>query len=182
VPRVIPTKLEGLVLVEPDVHGDERGFFVETFRIDAWRDLGIDQDFVQHNHSRSRRGVLRGMHFQTVPGQGKLIRCARGRIFDVAVDMRAGSPTLGQWEGFELDDERHRQLFVPIGFGHGFCVLSEVADVNYLVTSTFDPRTESGFAWNDDQVGIEWPIEDPQVSSRDADAPSFREVVEKAVA
>ncbi|MGK2932445.1 MAG: dTDP-4-dehydrorhamnose 3,5-epimerase, partial [Solirubrobacterales bacterium] len=116
--RRIETKLDGLVLVEPDVHGDERGFFVETFSADAWREMGVDTEFVQHNHSRSGKGTLRGLHFQTSPGQAKLVRCPRGRIFDAAVDLRKGSPTYGQWEGYVLDDENHRQLFVPVGFAH----------------------------------------------------------------
>ena len=115
----------GVVLIEPEVHGDERGFLVETFRDDAWRELGVEVDFVQDNHSRSARNILRGLHFQTSPGQAKLVRCLRGRIWDVAVDLRRDSPTYRQWEGHELDDERHRQLFVPVGFAHGFCVLSE---------------------------------------------------------
>ena len=118
----LETKLDGVVLLEPQVHGDERGFMVETFRRDAWAELGIDVEFVQHNHSRSAKDTLRGIHFQTEPGQAKLVRCPRGAIFDVAVDLRRDSPTYGQWEGHVLDDESHRQLFVPVGFGHGFAV------------------------------------------------------------
>jgi dTDP-4-dehydrorhamnose 3,5-epimerase len=150
------TPLDGSRLIEPLVHGDERGFFVETFRVDELADAGIDSSFVQDNHSRSRRGILRGMHFQ--PGQAKLVRCARGAIFDVIVDIRKGSPTFGGWEGFELNDESHHQLFVPDGFAHGFCVLSDVADVTYKVTSYYDPTTESGFRFDDPAVGIEWPL------------------------
>jgi len=174
--RRVETRLDGPVLVEPVVHGDERGFFVETFSRDAWAELGIDETFVQHNHSRSGRGILRGMHFQTDPGQAKLVRCARGQIFDVVVDMRPDSPTFGEWEGFRLDDEAHRQILVPVGFGHGFCVLSEVADVTYLVSNYYDPATEAGFRWNDPEIGIEWPVSDPQVSARDDSAPTFAEV------
>lgn len=172
----VATGLEGLILVEPDVHGDERGFFVETFSRDRWRELGVAAEFVQHNHSRSRRGTLRGLHFQASPGQAKLIRCARGEIFDVAVDLRRGSPTFGQWRGYRLDDEAHRQLFVPVGFAHGFCVLSETADVTYLVSSLYDPETEAGIRWDDPEVGVEWPVAEPLLSARDAEAPLLAEV------
>jgi dTDP-4-dehydrorhamnose 3,5-epimerase len=136
----------------------------------------VDLDFVQHNHSRSVKGTLRGLHFQTSPGQAKLVRCMRGRIFDVAVDLRRGSPTFGRWEGYELDDERHRQLLVPVGFGHGFCVLSEVADVSYLLSSPYDPATEAGIAWDDPDVGVEWPVAEPLLSERDRSAPRLSEI------
>ncbi len=175
-PRRLQTKLDGVVLLEPEVHGDARGFMVETYRRDAWGGLGVDVEFVQHNHSRSRRGTLRGLHFQTAPGQAKLVRCPRGRIFDVAVDLRRRSPTYGQWEGYELDDVAHRQLFVPVGFGHGFAVLSEEADVTYLCSSTYDPATESGIAWDDPDVGVEWPLEEPLLSVRDEAAPRLADV------
>jgi dTDP-4-dehydrorhamnose 3,5-epimerase len=135
----VETEIEDLVLVEPEVHGDERGFLVETFRADAWRGLGVETEFVQENQSRSTRGILRGLHFQTSPGQAKLVRCLRGRVWDVAVDLRRDSPTFGSWEGHELDDEHQRQLFVPVGFAHGFCVLSDVADVAYKLSSYYDP-------------------------------------------
>jgi dTDP-4-dehydrorhamnose 3,5-epimerase len=172
----LPTELDGVVLIEPDVHGDDRGFLVETWRRDRWAGLGVDVDFAQHNHSRSVKGTLRGLHFQTSPGQAKLVRCMRGRIFDVAVDLRRESPTFGRWEGHELDDERHRQLLVPVGFGHGFCVLSEVADVSYLLSSPYDPATEAGIAWDDPDVGVEWPIAEPLLSERDRGAPRLSEV------
>jgi dTDP-4-dehydrorhamnose 3,5-epimerase len=175
-PERLQTKLDGLVLLEPQVHGDARGFMVETFRTDVWARLGIDTDFVQHNHSRSSRGTLRGLHFQTEPGQAKLVRCSRGAIFDVAVDLRRGSPTYGEWEGHVLDDESHRQLFVPAGFGHGFAVLSELADVTYLLSSLYDPATEAGIAWDDPDVGVEWPLSDPLLSERDRSAPRLAEV------
>lgn len=177
-PKRLPTKLDGVVLLEPEVHGDARGFMVESYRRDTWGELGVDLDFIQHNHSRSSRGTLRGLHFQTSPGQAKLVRCPRGRIFDVAVDLRRDSPTYGQWEGYELDDEAHRQLFVPVGFGHGFAVLSEVADVTYLVSSTYDPATEAGIAWDDPDVGVEWPVEEPLLSERDKQAPRLSEVAD----
>lgn len=177
-PRRLETKLDGVVLIEPEVHGDPRGFMVETYRRDTWAELGIDVEFVQHNHSRSSKGTLRGLHFQTEPGQAKLVRCPRGRIFDVAVDLRTGSATFGQWEGYELDDEAHRQLFVPAGFGHGFAVLSDAADVTYLLSSVYDPATESGIAWDDPEVGVGWPVDDPLLSERDKQAPKLAEVVD----
>jgi dTDP-4-dehydrorhamnose 3,5-epimerase len=175
-PERLETKIEGLVLLEPAVHGDARGFMVETFRSDAWTGLGVDVDFVQHNHSRSSKSTLRGLHFQTDPGQAKLVRCPRGAIFDVAVDLRRGSPTYGEWEGHVLDDEKHRQLFIPVGFGHGFAVLSDVADVTYLVSSTYDPATKSGIAWDDPGVGVEWPVPEPLLSERDKSAPTLSEI------
>lgn len=177
--QLVDTHLEGLVAIEPRVFGDDRGFLLETFSRDAWREMGVDAEFVQENHSRSsQRGTLRGIHFQTSPGQGKLVRCPRGAIFDVAVDLRRGSPTYGEWEGHVLDDETHRQLWVPVGFGHGFQVLSEVADVAYKLTSLYDPETESEIVWNDPDVGIEWPLPDPLLSERDADAPRLAEVAD----
>jgi dTDP-4-dehydrorhamnose 3,5-epimerase len=177
-PSRLPTELEGTVLLEPTVHADARGFFLETFRHDLWAEQGVDVEFVQHNHSRSARGTLRGLHFQTEPGQAKLVRCSRGEIFDVAVDLRRGSPTYGKWEGCMLDDEAHRQLFVPVGFAHGFVVLSDVADVAYLCSSAYDPATEAGIAWDDPGVSIEWPLANPLVSDRDRDAPTLAEVAE----
>jgi dTDP-4-dehydrorhamnose 3,5-epimerase len=172
------TKLDGVVLVEPEVHGDERGFFVETFSREAWAGLGVDAEFVQHNHSRSSKGTLRGLHFQTEPGQAKLLRCARGAILDVAVDLRRDSATFGQWEAHVLDDERHHQLFVPIGFAHGFVVLSEVADVAYLVSSVYDPATEAGIAWDDPEVGVDWRVSEPLLSERDKTAPRLAEIAD----
>jgi dTDP-4-dehydrorhamnose 3,5-epimerase len=177
-PETLETKLGGVVALEPQVHGDQRGFMVETFRRDAWAELGVDVEFVQHNHSRSSKGTLRGLHFQTAPGQAKLVRCPRGAIFDVAVDLRRGSPTYGEWEGHVLDDETHRQLFVPVGFGHGFAVLSDVADVTYLLSSPYDPATESGIAWDDPDVGVEWPVSEPLLSERDKSAPRLRDVAD----
>jgi dTDP-4-dehydrorhamnose 3,5-epimerase len=177
-PRKLETKLDGVVLIEPEVHGDARGFMVETYRRDSWAELRVDVEFVQHNHSRSSQGTLRGLHFQTEPGQAKLVRCPRGKIFDVAVDLRTGSATYGQWEGYELDDEAHRQLFVPAGFGHGFAVLSDVADVTYLLSSVYDPATESGIAWDDPDIGVEWPVDEPLLSDRDKQAPTLAEVAE----
>ena len=175
--NVVPTRLAGLVLVEPEVHGDERGFFLETYRRDRYRSLGIEVEFVQDNHSRSRQGTVRGLHYQTDPGQAKLVRVARGRILDVALDIRIGSPTFGQHESLELDDIRHRQLFVPVGFAHGFAVLSETADVAYKVSSVFDPATEAGIAWDDPALGIDWHVAEPRVSDRDRTNPSLAEAM-----
>src|SRR3954453_19391804 len=176
--RRLETKLDGVVLLEPEVHGDSRGFMVETFRTDAWAELGVGVEFVQHNHSRSSKGTLRGIHFQTEPGQAKLVRCPRGAILDVAVDLRRDSPTYGQWEAAVLDDERHRQLFVPVGFGHGLPVLSDLDDVTYLVSSLYDPLTEAGIAWDDPDVAVDWQVSEPLLSERDKSAPKLSEVAE----
>jgi dTDP-4-dehydrorhamnose 3,5-epimerase len=173
------TRIEGLTLVEPQVHGDSRGFFVETYAVEEWRELGVDAEFVQQNHSRSSRGTLRGLHFQTSPGQAKLLRCARGEILDVVVDLRKDSVTYGQWEAHVLDDEKHRQLFVPIGFAHGFVVLSEVADVCYQVSSLYDPATEMGIAWDDPEIGVDWQVADPLLSGRDKTAPHLAEIADQ---
>jgi dTDP-4-dehydrorhamnose 3,5-epimerase len=169
--ETLATRLEGTVLVKPDIHGDERGFFMETYRKSAYEELGISEEFVQDNHSRSRVGVVRGMHFQ--PGQSKLVRCSRGSILDVLVDIRPGSPSFGQWEGFELSDTNGHQLYCPDGFAHGFCVLSDVADVVYKVSSYYDPAAESGFRYDDPGVGIEWPDIELLPSQRDQSAPTL---------
>src|SRR5947209_16887520 len=153
--RSLPTKLNGPLLFAPAVHGDERGFFLESFRLSELSARGIAVEWVQDNHSRSRSGVVRGMHFQ--PGMAKLVRCARGAIFDVLVDLRRGSPSFGRWEGFELSDSNHHQLYCPDGFAHGFCVLTEVADVVYKTSAYYDPSLESGFSYLDPEVGIAWP-------------------------
>jgi dTDP-4-dehydrorhamnose 3,5-epimerase len=174
----IPTRLAGPVLLAPRVFADERGFFAETFRSSTWAEAGVDVEFVQDNHSRSRRGTLRGMHFQTTPGQAKLVRSARGRILDVVADLRRGSPTFGEWEGFELDDEAMRQVYVPVGFAHGFCVLSDVADVVYKCSSYFEAATEAGIAYDDPDVGIEWPDIELIVSERDRTAPRLAEIAD----
>jgi dTDP-4-dehydrorhamnose 3,5-epimerase len=174
------TRLQGLVVIEPAVYGDERGFFVETYREQHHARWGLPEGerFVQDNHSRSTRGVVRGMHFQIGTGVAKLVRCARGRIVDVAVDLRQGSPTYGEWEAVELDDESMRALYVPVGFAHGFCVLSDVADVLYKQTAYYDPAVERGIAYDDPDVGIEWPLPAAElvVSDRDAAAPRLAEI------
>jgi dTDP-4-dehydrorhamnose 3,5-epimerase len=173
----LPTKLSGPILLAPVVHGDDRGFFVETYRQSVLAEFGVADEFVQFNQSRSRGGVVRGMHFQ--PGMAKLVRCARGAIFDVAVDVRRGSPTFGRWEGFVLDDNTHRQFYCPDGFAHGFCVLSDFADVVYMTSSYYDPTLESGFSYHDPAVGIEWP---PglvlNASARDSEAPSLSDIAD----
>jgi dTDP-4-dehydrorhamnose 3,5-epimerase len=174
--RKLETRIEGVVVLEPDAHGDDRGFLVETFREDAWAEAGIDLDFVQENHSRSVKDTLRGIHFQTRPGQAKLVSCLRGRIWDVAVDLRRNSPTYRQWEGFELDDSNHRELLVPVGFGHGFCVLSDEADVVYKLSSYYDPESEAGIAWDDPEVNVDWPVSDPLLSERDTSAPRLADI------
>jgi dTDP-4-dehydrorhamnose 3,5-epimerase len=177
--QVLRTKLEGPILIEPEVFGDHRGFFVETFRADEWAAAGIHETFVQDNHSRSGCGTLRGIHFQLAPGQAKLVRCARGTILDVLVDLRRDSPTFGEWESFELDDVAMRQLFVPIGFGHGFFVLSDVADVAYKCSSYYDPAIEAGIAYDDPDIGIVWPTGvEAIVSERDATAPRLADVAD----
>jgi dTDP-4-dehydrorhamnose 3,5-epimerase len=175
----LETRLDGLVALAPAVHGDERGFFIETFRADVAREHGLPTEFVQDNHSRSRQGTLRGIHFQTHPGQGKLVRVARGRVFDAVVDLRRDSPTFGEWEGVILDDVEGQMLWIPVGFGHGFLVLSEVADFVYKCTNYSDPETESGFRFDDPEVGIEWPTDvELLYSERDATAPLLSEIAD----
>lgn len=171
--RVRRTALSGVLVIEPAVHGDSRGFFLESYRRDMWGDDGVDASFVQDNHSRSTCGTLRGLHFQHHPGQAKLVRVVRGAIVDVVVDLRRTSPTFGDHVALELDDVRHRQVYVPVGFAHGFCVTSEVADVAYKVDSYYDPDAEMGLAWDDPALGIEWPFTDPKVSARDASNPTL---------
>lgn len=170
------TSLEGVLLIEPRVFRDSRGHFLETWRQDLFEGAGIDCGFVQDNHSRSRRGVIRALHFQTHPGQAKLVRVARGSVHDVTVDLRRSSPTFGRWQGFDLDDETGRMLFVPVGFAHGFCVTSEVADVCYRVSSVYDPATEKGLAWDDPEVGVVWPTDAPVLSDRDRANPTLAEL------
>jgi len=176
----INTRLEGLVLLQPAVHGDPRGFFLESYRASLWAEHGIDDVFVQDNHSRSGRGVLRGMHVSIGDGQAKLVRCARGRILDVVVDVRRDSPTWMEWEAVELDDENALQLYIPIGFAHGFCVLSEVADVTYKCSTYYDAAVERGFRYDDPDVAIDWPGDiELLVSQRDAEAPLLREIYDR---
>lgn len=181
--RALSVHLPGLLVIEPDVLPDERGFFCETYRREWHAELGIPEDelFVQDNHSRSARGVVRGMHFQVGDGVAKLVRCARGRILDVVVDLRKGSPTYGRWEGVELDEQSMRELYVPVGFAHGFCVLSDVADVLYKQSRYYDAQVERGIAWDDPDVGIVWPLPVAEliVSPRDAAAPRLRDIADE---
>ena len=164
------------MLIEPRVIADDRGFFFETFRANEYAKLGVDVPFVQDNHSRSVRGTVRALHFQLEPGQAKLVRAARGAVWDVAVDLRRNSPTYGRYEAFELSDENARQVFVPVGFAHGFCVTSETADVTYKVSSYYEGATERGIAFNDPAIGIPWPVEEPLVSDRDRTNPTLDEI------
>lgn len=178
--RVIETRLDGPLLLEPVSYGDPRGFFLETYREDVWAEHGVPETFVQDNHSRSARGVLRGMHVSVGEGQAKLVRCARGRVLDVIVDVRRASPTFGEWESFELDDEGARQLYIPVGFAHGFCVLSDVADVTYKCSTYYHPDVERGFHYDDPEVGIDWPRDMALlVSARDREAQTLREIADE---
>jgi len=174
-------QLPGLVAIEPSVYPDERGFFCETYRRAWHEEAGLPPDeFIQDNHSRSARGVVRGLHFQVGAGVAKLVRCARGRIVDVAVDLRRGSPTYGRWEAVELDEQSMRQLYVPVGFAHGFCVLSDVADVMYKQTAYYNAEVERGIAWDDPEIGVQWPLpsQELSVSARDAAAPRLSEIAD----
>ena len=177
--RRIETRIDGLILVEADVFPDSRGFFSETFRANEYAKLGIDCDFVQDNHSRSQQSAIRAFHFQLQPGQAKLVRAARGKVWDVAIDLRRDSPTYRQHEAFELSDDNNRQLFVPVGFAHGFCVLSDVADVTYKVSSYYDGATERGIAFDDPELGVEWPVDEPLVSDRDRANPRLSEIADQ---
>jgi dTDP-4-dehydrorhamnose 3,5-epimerase len=176
--RRLDTRLEGPILLAPDVFGDERGFFCETYRRSTFMEHGIQEEMVQDNHSRSRRGVVRGMHFSIGRGAAKLVRCGRGAIYDVLVDVRRGSPTFGQWEGCELTDENMHILYAPVGFAHGFCVLSDTADVLYKQDAYYAPETDRAFKYDDPDVAIAWPLPADQLvpSQRDLEAPLLRDV------
>jgi len=175
--KVTETRVQGVKLIEPKVFGDERGFFLETFQKERYKALlDIDLDFVQDNHSRSSQGVLRGLHFQTSRPQGKLVRVVRGEVFDVAVDIRPGSPTFGQWAGVYLSEENKNQFWVPPGLAHGFVVISEFADFEYKCTDYYDPQNEGCLLWNDPELNIEWPVTEPLLSSKDAQGKLFREL------
>jgi dTDP-4-dehydrorhamnose 3,5-epimerase len=176
--RLLPNRLDGPLLIEPVVHGDERGFFLEMYQRHTLAGFGVDEEFVQYNHSRSGQGIVRGMHFQ--PGMAKLIRCVRGAIVDVLVDIRPGSRAFGEWEAFTLSDENHRQVYCPDGFAHGFCVVSELADVIYGCTAYYDRAIESGFRYSDPEVAIRWPTDHSvTVSTRDANAPLLSEIADQ---
>ncbi len=168
--------LHGLKLFTPRIFPDNRGYFLETFR----KDFGLPE-FVQDNVSVSRKNVIRALHFQSSPGQAKLVHCLHGKIWDVVVDVRPESPTFGKWQAFELDSVSHTQLFIPIGFAHGFCVLSEEAIVQYKVSAVYNPATECSIRWNDPDIGISWPVKNPVLSARDEQSPSFKEVFREVV-
>lgn len=172
----IDTKIPDLLIIEPRVFGDNRGYFLENFNRKDFKEIGMDVDFVQDNMSRSTRGVLRGLHFQIRQTQGKLVKVTRGKVFDVGVDLRKGSPTFGQWEGIILDDEIHRMFYVPEGFAHGFLVLSETADFSYKCTDYYAPESEGGIIWNDPDIEIEWPLDGitPLLSAKDEILPTFK--------
>lgn len=175
--RTSPTSLPDVLIFEPRVVGDERGEFFETFRHSVFTEAtGTDLAFVQDNHSVSRHGVLRGLHCQTRKPQGKLVRCIRGEVFDVAVDIRPGSDSFGQWVGMLLSADNRRQLYIPPGFAHGFQVVSETAEIVYKCTDYYDPGGESGLIWNDPDVGIEWPLPAPDLSAKDRLLPSLEQI------
>ena len=167
--KISHSKLKGCVIIEPRVFGDERGFFLETFQAVRYeQEAGIDLPFVQDNHSRSARGVLRGLHFQKTKPQGKLVRVVRGEVYDVAVDIRKGSATFGEWEGVILSEDNKKQFWVPPGFAHGFVVLSDIADFEYKCTDFYDSTDEGSILWSDQDLGIQWPVQNPIVSAKDA--------------
>lgn len=174
--KVEQTPLEGLLIVKPDVHGDARGFFLETFQAERYSEHGLPLSFVQDNLSRSRKGVLRGLHFQKEHPQGKLLSVIRGAVFDVAVDIRRNSRTFGKWHGVNLSEENHLQIFVPPGFAHGFCVTSDIVDFTYKCTDYYRLDDEYGIAWNDPDIAIEWPVENPVLSEKDQKLPRFIEI------
>lgn len=174
--RVTPTSLPEVLIVEPRVFDDERGFFVETWHQARYADAGLPSRFVQDNHSRSRAGVLRGLHYQHPRAQGKLVRCVRGAVFDVAVDIRRESPTFGRWVGVELSENNKRQLWVPPGFAHGFCVPEVESDVEYKCTEPYYAEDDRGVLWADPAIGIAWPLRDPVVSAKDARWPVLAEL------
>ncbi len=174
--NVISCDIPGLLLVEPKVFGDARGFFMETWNRQRYRDAGLAGDFVQDNVSLSRRGILRGLHFQNPGGQGKLVSVLHGEVFDAAVDIRRSSPTFGRWHGLTLSAENKRQFFIPPGFAHGFAVLSETALFAYKCTEPYAPQNELTLAWNDPEIGIRWPLESPHLSEKDARGLRLREI------
>jgi dTDP-4-dehydrorhamnose 3,5-epimerase len=172
--KVSRTELEGVLLIEPTVHGDCRGRFFESFKKEKFREFGIQEDFVQENQSLSQKNVLRGLHYRIEPEQAKLVRVIQGEVFDVVVDIRKNSSTFGKWQGFNLSDSNYLQLYVPIGFAHGFCVLSDKAEFLYKVSEYYSPEKEKGIIWNDPDIGIDWPVSDPILSEKDKINPRLR--------
>jgi len=171
--RIVNLELDGLKLIVPDIFGDERGFLLETYNAARYSEAGIRVTFVQDNHSRSIKGTLRGLHYQAQPGQAKLVQVTLGHIWDVTVDIRPGSSTFGRWQALELDAEKREQLFIPVGFAHGFCVLSEAAEVQYKVSALYDAKTECALNYSDPDLAVRWPVESPILSARDMRAESF---------
>ena len=174
--RIVAQPFEGIMVLEPDRFTDSRGFFLESFEKERYRKLGITEDFVQDNHSRSMKDVLRGLHFTKHKPQSQIVTIIRGRVFDVVVDIRKGSPTFGKWHGVELSDEGPRQIYMAHGFAHGFCVLSEHADLHYKVSQAYDRSDDGGLGWNDSDIGIVWPVCKPVISDRDRSHPPFRDI------
>lgn len=171
--EIIELPLSGAKLIKPRLFGDARGFFFESYSEARYRDAGMPEVWVQDNHSSSVKGTLRGLHYQAKPGQAKLVRVTRGRIFDAVVDIRPGSPTFGKWHGEEIDAEQHCQIYIPVGFAHGFCVLSDIAEVQYKVSSPYDGAQECSIRWNDPDIGLVWPVSAPILSERDQTSESF---------
>ena len=174
--KIAETSLPGVLIIEPKVFGDHRGFFKETFQVERYKEAGIVLPFVQDNHSRSQKGVLRGLHLQKTHPQGKLVSCSSGAVYDVAVDIDPNSPTFGQHVGVELTADNHLQLWIPPGYAHGFCVLTDTADFQYKCTDFYHPEDESGLIWNDPDVNIDWPVDSPNLSEKDLKLPSLRQI------
>ena len=178
--KVTETRLAGVLIIEPKVFGDSRGFFKETFQAERYREAGIEYTFVQDNYSRSQKGVLRGLHYQITKPQGKLVSCLKGAVFDVAIDVDPISATFGQYVGIELTEDNNRQFWVPPGYAHGFCVLTDTADFQYKCTDYYDPSDEGGLIWNDPDVAIDWPIDQPLLSDKDSKLPTLKELANQS--
>ena len=173
--KITPTTIPEVLLIEPRIHRDERGFFLESFRASALAEAGVTHPFVQDNHAQSVKNTVRGLHYQTAPGQAKLLRCTRGAIWDVAVDIRPESATFGKWVGVELDAERYQMLYIPVGFAHGYAALSDVTEVQYKCSNYYNGATEAGIAYDDPDIAVPWPVDEPIVSARDQNAPRLRD-------
>ena len=178
--KVTETRLAGVLIIEPKVFGDSRGFFKETFQAERYREAGIEYTFVQDNYSRSQKGVLRGLHYQITKPQGKLVSCLKGAVFDVAIDVDPISGTFGQYVGIELTEDNNRQFWVPPGYAHGFCVLTDTADFQYKCTDYYYPSDEGGLIWNDPDVAIDWPIDQPLLSDKDSKLPTLKELANQS--
>ena len=178
--NITETKLSGVLIIEPKVFGDARGFFKETYQAERYRETRIEYTFVQDNYSRSQKGVLRGLHYQITKPQGKLVSCPKGAVFDVAIDVDPISATFGQYVGIELTEDNNRQFWVPPGYAHGFCVLTDTADFQYKCTDYYDPSDEGGLIWNDPDVAIDWPIDQPLLSDKDSKLPTLKELANQS--